>query len=110
MPALPIVASDVYEWGPGAQFVVHTACGRAGELGSGGVEIIRYDAEGRTYRTHFFDNQGAVTEEELTIDGLSWTWQGSGRAATARSARMEPALRQTTSARTTAASGLRRSR
>jgi hypothetical protein len=77
VPAMPIVASDVYEWGPGGQFVVHTAYGRAGEFGAGGVEIIRYDPERDAFRTHFFHNEGAITEELLTVEGRNWQWGGT---------------------------------
>jgi hypothetical protein len=46
------------------------------ELRWGGIEIIGYDAESETYRTHFFDSQGNAITEELTIQGDTWTWQG----------------------------------
>jgi hypothetical protein len=47
MPAMPIVASDVYEWGPGGQLVVHTAYGPAGDCG-GGVSRSFATARGAT--------------------------------------------------------------
>ena len=36
----PIVATDVYEWLPGRHFVMHTAYGRIGSVGVGGLEVI----------------------------------------------------------------------
>jgi Protein of unknown function (DUF1579) len=75
-PPMNIVASDVYEWAPGGFFVVHSAFGRIGETGAGGIEIIGYDRESGTYQTHFFDNQGNRQQQELKIGGDSVTWLG----------------------------------
>ena len=58
-PPVPILTSDVYEWGPGGRFVVHSAYGRIGDTDVGGLEIIRWDAESGRFRTHFFDSEGA---------------------------------------------------
>ena len=75
-PPVNIIASDVYEWAPGGFFVVHSAYGRIGETGAGGIEIIGYDQESGTYQTHFFDNQRNRQQQELKIRGNSWTWIG----------------------------------
>jgi hypothetical protein len=75
-PAVQILASDVYEWMPGRFFVLHTAYGRIGDMDVGGTEIIGYDAASKTYRTHFFDNQGNQITQELSVDDGTWRWQG----------------------------------
>jgi hypothetical protein len=71
-----IVASDIYEWGPGGIFVVHPAYGRIEDVAVGGLEVIRFDPSTGAYATHFFDNQGNVDEQTLTPDGDTWLWQG----------------------------------
>ena len=76
-PSVPILTSDVYEWVPGGFFVLHTAYGRIGNVDVGGVEIISYDAASQTYRSHFFDSQGTISTDELTIQGDSCTWTGA---------------------------------
>jgi hypothetical protein len=76
-PPLKILTSDVYEWVPGRFFVLHTAYGRIGGTGVGGVEIIGYDAASQTYRSHFFDSQGNQTTDELTVEDDTWTWRGA---------------------------------
>ena len=81
-PSVKTLTSDVYEWIPGGFFVLHTAYGRVGNLDGGGIEIIGYDAESETYRTHFFDSQGNTITEELTIQGDTWTWQGENTRCT----------------------------
>jgi hypothetical protein len=74
--AVPIFASDVYEWLPGRHFVLHTAYGRIGEIGVGGVEIIGHDAATGQYRTWFFDSQGNTSSQTLTYSDGDWIWEG----------------------------------
>jgi hypothetical protein len=76
-PAAPIAASDIYEWAPGRFFILHTAYGTIGEQGAGGIEMIGYDAETKHFRTTFFDSQGKVTGERLSVDGTTWRWTGT---------------------------------
>ncbi len=82
-PAVEILTSDVYEWMPGGFFVLHTAYGRIGNMDVGGTEIIGYDAASKKYRTDFFDSQGNVSTEELTVRGDTWTWKGETTRTTA---------------------------
>jgi hypothetical protein len=83
-PALDIAASDIYEWVPGGFFVLHVAYGRIGDADVGGIEIIGYDPESRKHRTHFFDSQGNVTNQDLTFGDRTWTWSGEHARATGR--------------------------
>ena len=82
-PPVPILTSDVYEWGPGGRFVVHSAYGRIGDTDVGGLEIIRWDAESGRFRTHFFDSEGGLTCEELELRDGVWTWTGAATRVTA---------------------------
>jgi hypothetical protein len=75
-PALRISASDIYEWVPGRFFVLHVAYGRIADSDVGGIEIIGYDAEARKYRTHFFDSQGNISSQDLSVQDGVWTWSG----------------------------------
>lgn len=75
--AAPIFASDVYEWLPGRRFVLHSAYGRIGDIGVGGVEIIGYDAATGQYRTWFFDSQGNVSTQALLYRDGDWFWDGA---------------------------------
>src|SRR5262245_44186679 len=72
-----IAASDIYEWAPGGFFVVHTAYGTIGTQPVGGIEIIGYDPEAKHFITSFFDSQGNVTGEALSVDDRTWTWVGA---------------------------------
>lgn len=72
-----IVASDVYQWVPGGQFIMHPAYGRIGPDGVGGLEIIGYDASTEQFQTHFFDSQGNTQRETLSFRDGIWTWLGN---------------------------------
>ena len=76
-PSVKISASDVYEWAPGGQFIMHPACGRIGEQDVGGLEIIGYDPATDQFRTHFFDHTGNTITETLTLRNGTWTWQAT---------------------------------
>jgi len=81
-PGMAITTSDVYEWVPGGFFVLHTAYGRVGEFGGGGVEIIGYDAASGMYTSHLFDSAGTVTVSSLVARGDTWTYRGETTRAT----------------------------
>jgi Protein of unknown function (DUF1579) len=81
-PAVKILASDVYEWMPGGFFILHTAYGRIGDQDVGGTEIIGYDAAAKVYRTHYFNSQGGLITETVTLDGKRAMWQGENVRAT----------------------------
>jgi hypothetical protein len=76
-PGAPITASDIYEWAPGGCFILHTAYGTIGEQGVGGIEMIGYNAQTKQFRTTYFDGQGNITTEELSVRGTTWTWTGA---------------------------------
>ena len=79
---LPITTSDIYEWAPGGFFVVHSAYGRVGDMGAGGVEIIGYDDAAGGYRSHLYDSFGNVVVSRLTADGDTWIYHGDTTRAT----------------------------
>ena len=82
-PSLPILASDIYEWVPGGFFIQHFVHSRIGELRVGGIEIIGYDASSMSFRTHFFDSQGVMITESLSVDDEGvWHWQGTHHRCT----------------------------
>ena len=83
IPAVPILTSDVYEWMPGRFFVLHTAYGRIGGADVGGTEILSYDPASKNYQSLFFDSQGNINTDVLTVSDTIWTWQGKTHRATA---------------------------
>ncbi len=82
VPAVPIVASDVYQWVAGGHFVMHPAYGRIGEVGVGGLEVIGFDPETRQYKCDFYDSFGNVTSQTLSYRDGKWIWQGKDARCT----------------------------
>lgn len=83
VPALRIVTSDIYEWGAGRSFVVHSAYGRIGDSDGGGTEIIGFDEATGGFRCFFFDSKGGITVETLVERDGVWTWSGERTRCTA---------------------------
>jgi hypothetical protein len=81
-PGPRITTSDVYEWAPGGFFILHSAYGRIGEFGVGGIEIIGHDEASGDYKSHFFDSQGNVIVSSLVARGDTWTYQGDTTRST----------------------------
>ena len=76
-PSVRIFASDVYQWAPGGQFIMHPAYGRVGEQDVGGLEVIGYDPATDQFLTHYFDHAGNAITETLTLRDGIWTWQAT---------------------------------
>jgi hypothetical protein len=81
-PAVDIRASDIYEWVAGGFFVVHTAYGLIGDSRVGGIEMIGFDPEVKRFRTHFFDSQGNLSNQDLSWEDGTWRWSGPHARAT----------------------------
>jgi hypothetical protein len=83
IPAVKILTSDVYAWMPGGFFVLHTAYGLIGNAEVGGTEVLSYDTTSKTYQSLFFDSQGNINTDMLSVNGNTWIWQGKDHRATA---------------------------
>jgi hypothetical protein len=83
VPPTEILTSDIYEWVPGGFFLIHTAYGRIGEHGVGGIEIISYDPAAGSYISRFFDSQGNASTSRLTEKDGRWTWTDEHTRTTA---------------------------
>jgi hypothetical protein len=62
--------------------VIHTAYARIGDTDAGGIEIIGHDPEANRFRTHFFDSDGNISNQDLTFHDRTWTWSGPHARAT----------------------------
>jgi hypothetical protein len=76
-PAARVDALDTYTWYPGEFFLVHDADGKVGDDAINSLEIIGFDPERRCYVASFFDSTGGSGEEEIRVEGNTWTWRGS---------------------------------
>ena len=79
-----ILTSDLYEWLPGKQFVLHTAYGQVGQRGVGGAELIGYDAETQAFTSYLFTDGGEMRQSKLVFEGANrCTWRAKETGCTA---------------------------
>ena len=55
--------------------------GIAGYFYVGGIEIIGYDPATGRYKTHFFDSEGNISNQDLTFKDGTWTRSGDNARA-----------------------------
>jgi hypothetical protein len=67
---------ETYEWLPGEFFLVHRFEGHVGDGAAGCIEIIGYDAQSQSYRTHTFYNNGLANEWRSHERDGTWTLAG----------------------------------
>ncbi len=68
-----LVATDSYEWFPGAHFILHHVDGQMGENPVKALEIMRYDQESDRFLSTSIDNGGQHSEYELNLNGRNWS-------------------------------------
>jgi hypothetical protein len=81
-PSRPTRPSPWGKRNQGSPTIVHSAYRFMGDVGVGATEMIGYDADRKTYRTWFFDNQGHTEERALTVQDNTWTWTGEKTRST----------------------------
>lgn len=75
-PAVPVEGTDIYEWLPGGNFLIHKVDVRMGDEQVYTTEIIGYDASTGTYVMHYFDHQGNSGKMAASVDSDIWTFIG----------------------------------
>jgi hypothetical protein len=65
-------ASDVYEWFPGQDFILHHVDGSMGGALVKALEILRYDEVDEGLVSQAIDNNGQYTEYKLRLFGHRW--------------------------------------
>jgi hypothetical protein len=68
-------ATDVYEWFPGDQFILHHVDGMMGEAPVKALEILRYDDD-KGLLSVSIDNGGQYSEYQLALEDHRWTISG----------------------------------
>ena len=69
-------ATDVYEWLPGKQFLLHWVDGRLGGTRVRSVEVIGFDTKRRRFHATSYDSGGAVTSFTSTLRVKTWRITG----------------------------------
>lgn len=76
-PAIPIHATDIYEWLEGNFFLIHRWNSRMGDERHCGIEIIGYNEPGDNYLMHSYNNDGSTGIMYANLNNDStWTFKG----------------------------------
>ncbi len=70
------LGSDIYQWSPDGNFIVHTAYGIRDSVGFGAMEIIGYDRETGHFISYNFNPDGSFNMDKLVIQNDTWLWTG----------------------------------
>jgi hypothetical protein len=72
---LGIQSTDIYEWAPGGNFIIHHTYGRIGSVNVASLEIIGYDIAEKKYKSHYFGGDGSTSINDLIFENGKWYWQ-----------------------------------
>lgn len=81
-PASKVIGSDVWQWSPGGNFLLHTAYGIRDKNGFGGMEITGYNAKTGNFDSYIFNPDGSFSMGTLTINNNIWVWNSKGMRST----------------------------
>ena len=73
-PAGKVTSVETFAWLPGNFFMEHHWDWKQAGTNIIGMEIIGYDAAGKTYTSRLFDNFGNSGANKGTANGNTWTW------------------------------------
>ena len=75
-PATTLVATDIYRWGPGRQFVVHEVDARFGDDIARSMEVVGYDSARKQYVARSYDDTGVSELFDVSLRGRRWRITG----------------------------------
>ena len=74
-PASKAIASDVWQWSPDGNFLVHTAYGIREKGSFGAIQITGYNSKTGDFDIYNFNQDGSISTETLTICNNIWIWK-----------------------------------
>jgi len=75
-PASKVIGSDIWQWSPDGNFVLHTAYGIRDKSGFGAMEITGYNTKTSSFDSYNFHPDGNFSIGKLTINNNVWKWEG----------------------------------
>lgn len=73
--ASKVIGSDVWQWSPDGNFLVHTAYGIRNKSGFGAIQITGYNSKTGDFDCYNFNPDGSFSIETLTINNNIWVWK-----------------------------------
>lgn len=74
--ASKVIGSDVWQWSPDGNFLLHIAYGIHDKNGFGGMEITGYNSKTGDFDSYNFNPDGSFSMGTLTINNNIWIWNG----------------------------------
>jgi hypothetical protein len=72
--ASKVIGSDVWQWSPDGNFLLHIAYGIRDKSGFGGMEITGYNSKTGDFDSYIFNPDGSFSMGTLTINKNIWIW------------------------------------
>lgn len=74
--ASKVIGSDVWQWSPDGNFLLHIGYGIRDKSGFGGMEITGYNSKTGDFDSYNFNPDGSFSMGTLTINNNTWIWNG----------------------------------
>lgn len=75
-PAAKVIGSDVWQWSPDGNFLLHMAYGINNQDGFGAMEITGYNKKTGDFDSYNFHPDGNFSIGTLKINNNVWIWEG----------------------------------
>ncbi len=72
--ASKVIGSDVWQWSPDGNFLLHIAYGIRDKSGFGGMEITGYNSKTGGFDSYNFNPDGSFSTGTLTVNNNTWVW------------------------------------
>lgn len=74
--ASKVIGSDIWQWSPDGNFLLHIGYGIHDKNGFGAMEITGYNAKTGGFDSYNFHPDGSFSMGTLTINNNIWIWDG----------------------------------
>jgi hypothetical protein len=72
--ASKVIGSDVWQWSPDGNFLLHIAYGIRNKSGFGAIQVTGYNSKTGDFDIYNFNQDGSISTESLTINNNIWIW------------------------------------
>ncbi|HEY5825353.1 MAG TPA: DUF1579 family protein [Cyclobacteriaceae bacterium] len=85
--ASKVIGSDVWQWSPDGNFLLHIGYGIHDKSGFGAMEITGYNSKTGGFNSYNFNPDGSFSMGTLTIDNNIWIWNGKDMRSSGKDVR-----------------------
>lgn len=74
--ASKVIGSDIWQWSPDGNFLLHIGYGIYNKSGFGAMEITGYNSKTGDFDSYNFNPDGSFSMGTLTVNNNTWIWNG----------------------------------